>query len=189
MGWSYSQFWRSRNDVVEYLRRPERFQGRQLMLQSALVGNHHWYLAKGVDEGPAWIGLDLLAGSGRLNQGWGYKSLSEAQQPFETDCPLALLNRAGPPCERAAAWRALVREYHVQKAQRRRPEHGLVVRLGAHRYELLRNLGGRKGWMVLRLPDRTSFRMTGRQLATALHNLPPAITPAKQAQPVQGDLF
>jgi len=191
MGWSYSQSWRSRSDILDYLRRPQRFDGKCLMLQSSLVGNHHWYVAKPVDaDGPAWVGLDLLSGSGRLNQGWGYKPLTEAQQPCVTDCPLALLERAGPPCARAAAWRALVREFHARKALRRRPEEGLVVRYGGdHSYELVRALGGRRGWLVLRLPERTKFRMHGRQLAAGLRNLPPAIAPAKQVQPVQCDLF
>jgi len=112
MGWLFSPRWATRADLVQHLRRPERFGDRLQLVRACVTGSHHWYLVRELATGQHWIGLDLMQ-SGRAD-GWGYKDLDESAGPCAIDCPLAYL--AAPHAERdgfAAQWRERVRAYHA----------------------------------------------------------------------------
>lgn len=167
MGWLFSWDICTRKDMVENLRRPARFGSGVELLHSSPVGNNHWYLAKTLESGCVWIGLDLMAGGGRKGEGWGYKSLSEDAGPYVYNCPLHFLKKASPASEFAVEWRVKVRQYHAQRAARPVPEVGAVVEYAGHNFRLLRAASPRKGWHVIRISDGQLFRMSASQLSKA----------------------
>ncbi len=117
MGWTFPYTTPTRDALVQYLRRPERFGEKFELVRACATGSHHWYLIRERATGLHWIGLDLLQGS--RGEGWGYKDLDESVGPNAIDCPLAYL--AAPHAERegwAKQWRERVREYHAKKAAR-----------------------------------------------------------------------
>lgn len=65
-------------------------------------------------EGP-YIGLDLLSASG---YGWGYKPMDESVHPYYYSCPLEFLDLATEPRGINEKWRAAVRQYHAEEAER-----------------------------------------------------------------------
>ena len=165
MGWTFSERWRTRSDMVAYLRSPGFYSPGYERLQSTTVGNHHWSLLKRPD-GTIMISLELMQGSKPGYPGWGYKGISEDMGPNEVDCPLHFLDKASPPtCEYARAWREDVRAYHAKKKSRPPLEPGRVVALAGHEYRLTRPIGPRRGWYVERVSDGARFRMNPRYLA------------------------
>ena len=167
MGWLFSYSIRTRKDLIESLRRPERFgQGIEL-LHSTAVGNNHWFLAKTLETGKIWIGLDMMAGGGRTGEGWGHKGMSETAGPYVYNCPLHFLEKASPAEGYAVGWREKVREYHAQRAARPVPKEGAVVEYGGHDYRLIRPVAPRRGWHVIRTLDGLLFRMGASQLSKA----------------------
>jgi len=64
MGWLFSPRWATRADLVQHLRRPERFGDRLQLVRACVTGSHHWYLVRELATGQHWIGLDLMQ-SGR----------------------------------------------------------------------------------------------------------------------------
>ena len=96
MGWCFSASWKTRDDMLAYLRRPERFAPNYELIKSSPRGNNHWYVAKRRDTGALWIGLDLMKGGTRRDPGWGYKDLDETGGPVETNCPISLIKMVLP---------------------------------------------------------------------------------------------
>ena len=128
MGWLFSPRWATRADLVQHLRRPERFGDRLQLVRACVTGSHHWYLVRELATGQHWIGLDLMQ-SGRAD-GWGYKDMDESAGPNACDCPLAYLD--APHAERdgyAAQWRERVRAYHATRKAKPAPAAGAWVRL------------------------------------------------------------
>jgi hypothetical protein len=167
MGWTFPYCTNTRAQLVEHLRRPERFGDRTELLAACTRGNHHWYLARNKDTGVVWIGLDLMQGGTRREPGWGYKDMDESMGPYASDCPLSYLDRATEPCnEHSRDWRDGVRKYHAQRKERPEPRAGLRVTYCGHTYELVRPAGPRRGWEV-RNTSGTTYRMNARQLASA----------------------
>ena len=167
MGWLFSPSWATRADLVRHLRRPERFGDRLQLVRACVTGSHHWYLVRELATGQHWIGLDLLQGSGRAGEGWGYKDLDESVGPTACDCPLAYL--AAPHAERdgwAAQWRERVRAYHAARKAKPARAAGQWVRFGGRDYCLVRPAGPRRGWHVL---DRDAYpwRLPAAYLARA----------------------
>jgi hypothetical protein len=164
MGWLFLYEKRSRKEMLEHLRRPERYGQDNELLRSVAVGNNHWYLCKHKSTDKVWIGLDLMKGS-RADRCWGYKDIDESMGPCEVNCPLSFLDKASEPEGYAIEWRQKVREYHAKKAARVAPVAGLVVQYGEHQYRLVEPYAPRKGWLVTRVSDGARFRMPARHLA------------------------
>lgn len=169
MGWSFSSSWRTRADLLGYLRAADRFTPGYTLMKSVAVGNNHWYLCKRVSDNLIFIGLDLMKGGTRKEPGWGYKSMDEFAGPVAVNCPLSFLDEAAAPTGHAIAWRKQVEAFHAQsKALAQLTlSPGRLVTYGEHTYELLQSLG-RRGWRVKRVSDQMIFRMRSRQLNEAL---------------------
>ena len=152
MGWSYPYITPTRETLVQYLRRPERFGEKLELVRACATGSHHWYLIRERETGLHWIGLDLMQGA--RGDGWGYKDMDESAGPNAIDCPLAYL--AAPHAERdgyAKQWRERVREYHAKKSARPALVPGVRLRLrDGSEYVLAENLG-RRGWRVIKPAD------------------------------------
>lgn len=164
MGWSFG--WDSRADMLAYCTGPGFLAPGYAMLESRVVGGHHWYLYS-TPEGAKTIGLNLIKGGGR--DGWGYKGLDETMGPCEVNCPLALLAKADEPRnDYSRAWREKVRAYHAARKAKPEPETGMRVTYCGHEYRLHTPAGPRKGWHVVRVGDGAMFRMRAHQLSQAL---------------------
>lgn len=160
MGWLFSYSIRTRKDLIESLRRPERFGQNIQLLHSAAMGKNHWYLAKTISTGEIWIGLDMMQGGGHTGDGWGYKDMSEHAGPYVYNCPLHFLDKASPATGYAVAWREKVRKYHADRAARPVPTQGAIVEFNGIEYKLVRPVGLRRGWHVVRTSDDVPFRMS-----------------------------
>jgi hypothetical protein len=168
MGWVFTFDKTTRKALVEYLRRPERFEPNHELLRSSAIGNNHWYLARDRRGGRVWIGLDLMQGGGKTGHGWGWKDLSEDMGPVETNCPITYLDEASPVTEGYAfEWRERVRAYHAAKKARPRPTPGLVVEYGDVAYRLVEPRTKGFGWTADRVSDGVRFRLKAKQLAHA----------------------
>ena len=156
-------------DLIEDLRRPERYAPHKL-LRSMVVGNNHWYLMQ-LADGRKVVGLDLMKGpSRRYNEGAGYKDIGEEMGPCEVNCPLALIDNATYPInEYAYEWRKKVRAYHeAKKAKKKVIGPGTVVEYGGNKYRLDSPCGPRRGWNVTRLDQPyLDYRMKAHQIAAA----------------------
>ena len=152
MGWLFPYTTPTRESLVQYLRRPERFGEKLELVRACATGSHHWYLIRERETGLHWIGLDLMQGA--RGDGWGYKDMDESAGPNAIDCPLAYL--AAPHAERdgyAKQWRERVREYHAKKSARPALVPGVRLRLrDGSEYVLAENLG-RRGWRVIKPAD------------------------------------
>ena len=179
MGWTFSESWQNKKELVAYLRSAERQGPNYEVLASSVVGNHHWYLAKNLVKGDVIIGLDLMqagtrAGPHRKPSGWGYKDMDESVGPCYHDCPISYLNSVSPPINQYSAdWRKELVAAHQRKKQvsdiRKTVAPGLLVDYGGVSYKLERSLG-RKGWQVSDTRG-TIYRLKASQLASALRNL------------------
>lgn len=167
MGWLFTYDIRTRKELLDYLRRPERYGEHLELLRSTSVGNNHWYLCRDKRDGKVWIGLDMMQGGGRTGHGWGWKDLSEDMGPVEVNCPLSYLDAASEPEGYAIEWRERVRAYHAARKARPTPAPGSVVEYGKHRYRLREPAGRRRGWYVDRVGDGMQFRMRANQLSRA----------------------
>lgn len=167
MGWLFGE--RTRAELIERLRRTERYAPHNTLLESTVRGSRHWYLCKH-ESGLVWIGLDLLAGRG--NQ-WGYKDMDESVGPCYYDCPISYVNRSTASSGCSMGWKQSVRDYHAKKAAQPRAEAGLLVELDDTSYKLVRPHLPRKGWIVSRVNDGVEFRMNSRQLCRALRDKNP----------------
>lgn len=171
MGWTFMNS-RSfgKQDLIDYLLAPSYWGEGFRLLGHSVVGNHLWaaieHLTDKGDQikaGDRFIFLALMQ-SGLPDSGWGYKDLDEGMGPCAVDCPLKILNLAGTPrSETAAEWRERVRQHHRKKAETKTLlKPGSVVSYGGIPYKLDQSLG-RKGWVVTRVTDGATLRMTARQ--------------------------
>jgi hypothetical protein len=160
MGWTHAcdpAF--KKEDLLKELRDPDRFKDWKITI-SRVVGSNHWYLME--CDGTRMIGLDLMRSGGRT-EGWGHKSMTEADEPYYYNCPLSLLKAASTPVNsNSVRWREEVRK----RADKPCWTVGQAVRYGSTDYTLEAPLG-RKGWRVSRVPDHEAFRLTCRQMAHA----------------------
>ena len=165
MGWTFPYSTKSRADLVQYLRRPERFGERFELVRASASGNRHWYLVRERATGLHWIGLDLMQGT--RTDGWGYKDMDESVGPCAVDCPLAYL--AAPHAPRdgwALQWRERVRAYHAARRARPVPVPGLRVSYGGRLYDLVEP-AARRGWRVRDVDTGDTYRMAAAQLRRA----------------------
>ena len=169
MGWSYPYSTHTRADLVQYLRRPDRFGERFELVRACATGSRHWYLVRERATGRHWIGLDLMKGI--KGDGWGYKDLDETCGPCDVDCPLSYL--AAPhevePRGYAAQWRERVRAYHAARRVHRARfalVPGVWVTYAGRVYQLSAPAGPRRGWHVVDVFGQR-YRMQARQLAHA----------------------
>lgn len=171
MGWLFSDRWASKEQLVAYLRSPERNGSNYEVLASTVRGSRHWYVARYTkdDKVVTFIGLDLMEKSTDGVHGWGYKDMDESVGPYHYDCPLRFLDmvRDSEPVGYAADWRKSVREWHRKRAERPEWVAGQVVAYGGHEYRLTAPAGPRRGWNVIRVSDGAAFRMTAPQLLKA----------------------
>lgn len=169
MGWLFStEPHCGKAALVARLRRPQSWTGGVTLVADRVVGNHYWAALR-LPDGKVTIWLALME-KGSRREGYGYKSMDESAGLCCLDCPLSLLNLATEPTcnECAAAWRAQVREYHVERARRPETEADMQVSYGGNQYCLVSPAGRHFGWNVRRCSDGTMFRMSARQLLSAL---------------------
>lgn len=146
MGWTYPYETTTRESLVSYLRRPQRFGDKLELVQACTKGNRHWYLVRVKETGLHFIGLDLMQGT-RGESSWGYKDMDESVAPFYYDVPITYLD--APTDEsvgHTAEWRARVRRYHAEQKAKGKPETGGIVRFGDGREFTLQYPIARKGW-------------------------------------------
>jgi len=167
MGWLFSNRWGSKDELVRFLRSPERNGPHYEVLASTVRGSRHWYVARYTkdDKVVTFIGLDLMESGG--NEGWGYKDMDESVGPYYYDCPLRFLDMVAgsEPVGYAEKWRESVREWHAKKAARPEWVAGMVVKYGAANYRLDAPAGPRRGWSVTDVATGVRYRMTAPQLA------------------------
>lgn len=78
---------------------------------STSYGRHLWTVYK-VPNGNTFIHLDLIE---KCGDSYGYKPMSEDMGPCYYDCPLSVLEAAGPSSrEDTNEWRAKVRAFHAK---------------------------------------------------------------------------
>ena len=166
MGWTFG-YETDRKRFIESITSKSHFSDGYTPLEHRVVGNHVWQLVLKNSTGDKFITLDLIAK--QRGGGWGYKGLSESMGPCYYDCPLSLLEKATAPLDKYAAdWRDKVRKYHAEKAQRKQVKPGAVFTFGDHQYRLdQRHQNPRKGWLISRVSDGMTFRISSRNLAQA----------------------
>ena len=163
MGWTYPYETSTRESLIAYLRRPERFGGKLELVRSCVKGNHHWYLLRIKATRLHVIGLDLMQGT-RGEASWGYKDMDESVAPFYYDVPISYLDApADETVGSAAEWRACVRRYHVEQKQKINPAAGGIVRSGDGREFTLRYPLTRAAWCATDEKGR-EWRITGAQI-------------------------
>lgn len=164
MGWTFCYDWRTRAEMLAYLRSTSRIGINNEMVKSQAVGNNHWYVCRNKETGTMFLGLDLMKGGTRRDPGWGYKDLSEGCGPCEVNCPLSYLALVGEPTGYAVEWRESVREYHARR-NTSKPVPGMRVEYCGVVYVLQTPYAPRKGWRVLRESDGQPFRLKATQLS------------------------
>jgi hypothetical protein len=204
MGWSYAcDRHYDKQCLIEDLTKPGVLSPGYTFLEHRVVGNHLWYLYQQPD-GIKTIGLFLMASGGR-EMGWGHKGISESMGPYETDCPLSLLNMAGDvaPNESAAQWRERVRQHHAVTKTVSKSwatlSHGRLIELDGVQYEVLTGpQNGRTKALIKRLSDGKNFSLTRKVFKSCkliaperqASAEPPATTDsAKASNARQEDLF
>lgn len=171
MGWSFSC--EPRHDRKAVVAELNHLGEGHALIAHRVVGCHLWQVVERKSDGIKHIHLYLMQ-KGAPGEGWGWKGISEQSGPYFLDCPETLLAMCSPPeNEYAAGWRAKVREFHAKRKAAPKPVHGLVVPYGGARYELMNNLGGKKGWVVKQLDceNVTILRMGSQILARALREM------------------
>lgn len=113
MGWLFSTAWPTASAMRDHLRDELTRSGWTLKGDALTAYGRRYYAVTERDGEPATIFVALLDSHGR-DGGWGYKDMDEGMGPYVTDCPLRLLDLAGPPRnETAAKWRDRVRAFHA----------------------------------------------------------------------------
>lgn len=155
MGWLFSNAWCSPKAVRESLNQ-ERGNLTIVAQKATTYGRHLWTLYE-TQTGERFINLDLMSRDGEY--GWGYKDMDESMGPYYYDCPLELLDQAGPtPHETAQRWREKVRAMHARKA--RKLEVGTKIQMYGNTYTVVET-GRRK---IIRREDGRVFRLSRRNL-------------------------
>lgn len=122
MGWLYSSGWGTANAVRDHLRDQLRQAGYTILDDASTKYGRVYYA---LIEKPALpdkpesavtptIFVALI--NGGRGSDWGYKDMDESMGPVEVDCPLRLIDKAGPPPnDWARDWREKVRAYHARR--------------------------------------------------------------------------
>lgn len=168
MGWIFDETWTTKKDITHHL--DGRFNNNKAtLIQSSTVGNNHWQLVDASPEqGDKLIVLNLL--SKNKHHGWGYKTIDETSSPFEVNCPLSMLNRAGQASDPIAKqWREAAYAFHEKIKQVREFKNTLqandVLEYGGKTHILTENLG-RQGWLI----NGGALRMSNRQINDSIEN-------------------
>lgn len=118
-------------------------------------GRHIWSLYE-TNEGERFINLDLCS---KHDGEWGYKDMDETMGPYYYDCPVAMIDMAGPtPHKTAQDWRDNVLKFHARRS--RKLEVGMKIRMGDKNYTV-ESVGHRK---IIRREDGCRFRLSRRNL-------------------------
>ncbi len=170
MGWTVCSDIKTREDIVDRVRRGLQF-GGQVVRRSTTIGNNFWALMD-MPDGRVLIAHTILQGSQPHSPGWGYKDLSHRDG---IDCPVDYLRQLHDTMDESELeWRAAVRKYHDDKVavkkQRELLKPGRELTLYEKKYRLVQFLGT-KGWSVLCLVDNKNYRMSSKQLNEALRDL------------------
>lgn len=111
MGWTSSPSWTTKAELVAELRS----QVRSYVIVDEHIGRNVWFLLE-QPSGERFIVLFLTEGGAG---GWAYKDVTEDMGPCEVDCPLRLIEAAGPiESQYANEWRDRVRAYWQTKVAR-----------------------------------------------------------------------
>jgi hypothetical protein len=114
MGWLFSSAWPTATAMRDHLRDELKRSG-YILHDDALTayGRRYWALISKPDTPPTIFHALLNGGRDHHFGGdmaWGYKDMDESMGPCDTDCPLRLLDKAGPPPnDWAKDWRDKVR--------------------------------------------------------------------------------
>lgn len=161
MGWLSG--WRSKDELVEHIQRDMRTATNyEVVGKSALRGNNLWSLLQRKDD-PAQriILLHMLSSEGGE---WGYKSLSEDSFPYQTNCPIKMLQASTCPND---SWRRHALIVHEnERLAKGFVKPGEVLLYGQRQYRMDESLGA-KGWRVHCLQDEQRYRMSAQQIAKA----------------------
>lgn len=158
MGWLYG--FGSPKDVKEHVNRM-RGGGPEIVRQAATQYGRHLWTVYELKTGERFINLDLIQKSGAE---WGYKDMSEDMHPFYFDCPLSLIEAAGPTTiESSNQWREKVRAYHSAKNK------PLAVGDRIEVYGKVYSITGKieKSWEVRSESDGRTYRMSPKHFARA----------------------
>ena len=172
MGWTCSDDWRKKEDVVSHCVSQYMWGKNWEILKHSVRGNNLWVLSKlsdGEKKGCVFITLFLLSKEAGV---YCYKDITDSMRPYEVNVPVSYVNAveaSGRDIEPAfQAWLDSVRAYHVKEKEKRtkrsKLEEGMVVNLYGSPYELLSHYG-RKGWKVACKKSGAIMRMTAKQAA------------------------
>lgn len=116
MGWTFIRGASRSSIIAECVADQTLTEGGVLRtLRKCLRGNVMYSLLESTRSGKTvkLIGVTLLQ---RSKDGWGYKSMGEAEMPYYFDCPLSFLDLADEPAnESSAKWRGIVRANAAKK--------------------------------------------------------------------------
>lgn len=111
MGWDFAAG-ATKQEIVKELTDPRTYNAGTTILKSALKLNRLYVLVERNNE--RTILVCLLKED--KDYGWGYKLMDECEEPYYYDCPLSLIDLAGPTQhEGANRWRAKVIALHGAK--------------------------------------------------------------------------
>jgi hypothetical protein len=169
MGWSVFSDYKTRDDMVRHIRRSLNYNG-QVVRRSSAVGNTFWALVELPDGRGMVVARYLLQGSQPQCPGWAYKDVPHREG---LDCPVDYLRKLAETTDvDELEWRDAVRAHHAGKvalkAQRANLEPGRVLTLAGKEYRLVEQLQRGRGWNVLCLADDKVYRMSVKQVNTAL---------------------
>ena len=176
MGWTFGNFWRTKQDVVEHC---IDWGTRFATLNHSVRGNRLWVLLQyneGERKGDVFVALYLLSNSGGE---WGYKDLDDTVGPYYYDCPLSYLTKTIESgralSESTKSWHENVRKYHAEQRSKKKEvtkmasklKPGVVLEFCDKQYKLCEKYPGRKGWEVRCLDDNKIYRMMHKQVYQA----------------------
>lgn len=169
MGWLFG--FSSASDVKDSLNRERSKRFKIVDQASTNYGRHLWTVLQPA-EGKSFIVLDLLE---KHEGDWGYKDITEDMHPFYYDCPLRLIEAAGPTDhEESNKWRAAVIAHREQ--QKRTFDEGSFIECYGTLYQVVEKKG--RSMIVRRMRDRSIFKMTPKHIAACK----PAEAPAAQGE-------
>ena len=110
MGWYYTYG----ADKAAIVREIESDTKRSFVIRErALRGNHLWHVVSPVDGGETFIALYLLQSR---KEGWGYKPMEEAMEPYYYTCPTTWFGKYPTANAAALKWRERCRTAAFAKA-------------------------------------------------------------------------
>ena len=113
MGWTTPWDNQYRSTVVENIIGDIKLHGGEVLCKRTTnFGRSLWLTIKS-PGGPSYVCLFLL----RSHEGeWSYKDVDESMGPYQSNCPLSIIEAADPPCNQfATEWREKVVAYHKRK--------------------------------------------------------------------------